>query len=732
MTTLSFVLPLINANELNLLEDKLQLLSNNDVEIIIVTRELISKEEQWPKQAKLIRVDAGIDDKLKSRLINTGVDEASGKYVLIDEPYSIYEHQFIEKLKLEIEIEQLDIASENFILLPTIEVSASDKQRIDNVGGSKNEICYLINKSIVKGNNNQRISFHPIVISKHHFLSIGGMNDSFSWPESYIEFVYRLATLSNKFLNPINKRNFLFNKNLYEGFWSKVELYSEQSKRNNLYVFTTKAEGINLSTGSEKALLQVFSKINADPYYLGSRINKNLKDRTCLTSTNPFVWNHELWPLLGEVFFYDDGVHSEEDFLRFVLDNEINNVIMQNPYKKENKLKIYKRLKENNINCIVAERGALPNSVYFDSTGFCCESKLYSEAHWNKPLSENQENLIDKYLKNLKETGATLEKQSSRLGGNNVRQKLKISQSQKILFVTFQTKKDSTVTYFAGKIGSYDNFVDLIQKVTDELSKDWVVLYKNHPLEPEKNHINGAICVDEYHINDILEISSLVVLMNSGCGVLALAYGVPVIHCAQAQYDNQHFNRYLASKEEILEVTRSPFSVDQKLAKRFLYYLVFEFYSFAKNVYIKPDGTETSKPCRLEFGTINYLDQTITYDRLKNETKVSIESDLYCDYRYYLTFYYKKNKEKKNTISLKESKQTKKQIEKKKSPIKDSKVKNTKDQALTITASNHPIERGVLKFFINKNLLKKYDKDRDGYFRDSKSNLMKAYFRLRG
>lgn len=658
---------------------------------------------------------------------NLGARIACGDYLLFVNQTTIFYRTFIDEILEEIESWKLDKASEEFLLLPGIYLNKNNKDYL-NVELSRKRIKELIHFAL-ECNKTYIEDLHLIgdvfLIKKVHFLSIGGINPHYrSEKFQNLELFNRLLRFAKRTPYPTGRTKLVATSNKYNGLCAQLSLYSDALARKGLYSLHQRKVTIDkeILSSEERLFEQDRLKICENPYYLGSISDLTNNEKTLLSSKNPFVYNYELWPLLGDVYFYDDGKHSAVDYIEYVKENKITTVIMQNPYKKEEKLKIYRALKEEGIRCIVSERGALPGSVYFDETGFCCESTKYNEIYWNRPLSDIELHEISTYISDFKEKGIALEKQTGVIGGELLRRKLNISENQKILFVTFQTKGDTTVNYFSGKIKSYDGFVNLVQDVANKLPKNWILLYKNHPLEPEKNKVENGICVDEFHINDLLEICDCVLLMNSGCGILAALYGVPVLHCSIAQYDNEKFNRYISTTEEVLFYLKNPFKVEEKYIFRFLHYLVFEFYSFAENIYSKE---KPNKPSRLLFRKIVYPGKPELYylrTNLPSIPKTSILFDRFID-----------SLSEKAKINISKEQIKKSKIGNTPKNTKEASVipkKTVKKNALEKAPiqNTHKFEQLIMNKVLSPNLLRKYKADRDKYFKDSKSLAVKFYY----
>lgn len=680
---------------------------------------------------KYLRINS--EDKYFSlaRARNFGAQLASGDYVLFEDidfaPYIGFYNDIIN----EINIWDLDNRQEDFFTIPAIWLTemASSEFVKDHSRNAKNKLLQKYLEFDTKYFEFGVPCGSVVLVSRHHYLSIGGQNSQFErWGFEDHEFANRLTSFSCKLPDPINKSKYVPTKYeeyiTYEGFRARYRLYGDMVAAKGIMLFhishpiSSEFRNAKIRDENKKLFEESSSEFSKNNYYLGSLEDLTTDDRTLISSKNPFVYNNELWPLLGKVFFFDDGLHSPDEYLEFISDNKITSVLMQNPYKQESKLKIYLELKRKGIKCIVSERGALPGSIYFDETGFCCESKKYLPENWSRELNESEKTKIKTFIQDYQASGIALEKQGGIIGGQTLKAKLNISKNQNVLLVTFQTRNDATVKYFAGKIGSYDNFITLVQEVSRLLPKNWVMLYKNHPLEPEKVEIKNAICIDDYHINDALEISSMVLLMNSGCGILSLLYNVPVLHCSQAQYDNESFNRYINTAQEVINYCNKPFCIDQTARLQFLYYLVYEFYSYAENVYQKRKGKPDSWPVRLIFKTIRYPGKKAIYYFRDKSKAIWRKSIIFDRYRHYISTEYDILKKTKTTPASQLKTQPKKaKTVEEISP--ESKI-NIK----------HPIENCIIKRIVSPELYNKYKKNRDLYFQDSKSSIIKFYYKI--
>lgn len=337
--------------------------------------------------------------------------------------------------------------------------------------------------------------------------------------------------------------------------------------------------------------------------------------------------------------FFDNPLLINEDGIllskieELVKKNNIRNVVVNNPYGKEKRLHIYNALKESGTKVYVVERGALPNSIYIDPNGFCAESSSYNEENWINNLNDEKIEKTYDYINEYKSNNLSLEPQGSIMGGENLRYKLIGSvRNNKILFVALQSPSDTTTNFFCGDIGSYDNYINEIQKLCYLLKdSDWIVVYKNHPLTINKVNFEDALCVDSYHINDILDACDRVTLINSGVGVLAMIYNKPVYYFGQAFYAIEGLNKKISNADELyLELLDSGFDYSHKKSLAFLSFLINDFYSFASWVRKERKHTDMAKMS---------ISENITYQTLRvDDFECIFDNNPIVDLRHSLLF----------------------------------------------------------------------------------------------
>jgi predicted glycosyltransferase involved in capsule biosynthesis len=272
---------------------------------------------------------------------------------------------------------------------------------------------------------------------------------------------------------------------------------------------------------------------------------------------------------------------TPELFLTYLQEEGVQHVLMHNPYGNRHRLALYNAAREAGVEVITFERGALPDSWFFDAGGFLCDSTSYQPCRWDRSLGEHERQETLDYIGRLRSSDQTLEWNGTRRGANHWRDRLNV-RDRKVIFVSMQRPLDTVTRFFAGACGSVAGFHEWLEFVAAALDKRrFAILAKKHPLETEKPNIPGVTYVpDDCHIHDLLELADAVFTMNSGTGVLALGFGKPVVCASDAFYAHAGLAQAISSPEDALAVLRDPEPPDFEKVLRFFRHLVFNLYSF--------------------------------------------------------------------------------------------------------------------------------------------------------
>ena len=540
------------------------------------------------------------EDKFSSpRARNVGIQVATSEWIFSDDADIIYERDFFQRLLKELAI--LDETPFNFLTIPAIYLSRSASERISSSGEIDSHIPWLLSRTLTedsRGNceNNQVVQhFAPasgiLAARRKTVLQAGAYDTAFEgWGGEDRDLVFRLLQLNPYLVKP---REFEVTKNWnlndtcqYEGWRALYRLVGDYMARKGFYAFHQYHDrNVWRADAGAKANLKLAAE-KAKSHFAKRKIPSvpsNAEPRDVIIGFNPFLADLRIRETLNNPEIVDDldSIHPSK-YVDELLARPINSVIIWNPYGTKWRLRVYRELLARGITPIVGERGALPDSVYFDKGGLCVESDSYTEDKWNRSLDERQIELASAHIERVRYGENALEKQSERIGARYLRERLGIAETARVLFAPLQLYDDTVTTLFSEEGRSYKDFLGSLERLAVGLPRDWILLYKNHPLTLKKAPIEAGICVDDFHINDLLEACDSVSLFNSGTGLIAQAFRKPVIYYGRCFYAIDGVNWKFETVGRTVELLTALPQPDIEKIIRFYYYLCEEFYSFAK------------------------------------------------------------------------------------------------------------------------------------------------------
>lgn len=608
-----------------------------------------AKELCKNKKFKFIRINSESVPFSAGRARNLGVVLAKGKYIVHEDidlyPLSGYYDQVLKEIKLQ----KLKENCSDFISIPVYYLTETASSNFFQIS-TKDQKDYIV-QALNEGTKGFFSFCMPassvIIVNRYHYLSLGGYDESFTkWGLEDLDYAYRLTRSSNKFHTARAYREFVTNppfakQTEYKGWRVQFRMFGEACYRKGLFLVHIH-HPIDNSWRNKSAHLENLSKFtkNIEEFeknnYFLPALPAPENGRTLMFGKGCFVYNRKIFPIWGEVVLKSYEYFIENDIQDYVRENGISRIVFTNPYASETRRSVYEAVKKYKIPFYVVERGALRDSIFVDKTGFCCESTLYQEKYWNHEITEEKRKLVNQYILNEQTESGSLEKQSSLLGARRIREKLGINSFEKVIFVALQSRSDTTTNFFAGKIGSYDNFVAEINKLADLVSSKWRIVVKHHPLSKVKEDFSEKIIIaDDANIKDLLSLADYVVTMNSGVGVLAVIFKKPVIHMSHAFYRSDLLNRYASSAEEILELINKGFIVSQESVERFISYLINDFYCFGR-MKTRNNENYTDKARMTVTTGIDYYKFSVDNVNYFNDTRVSpidYDSPLYDPFR---------------------------------------------------------------------------------------------------
>lgn len=285
-------------------------------------------------------------------------------------------------------------------------------------------------------------------------------------------------------------------------------------------------------------------------------------------------------------------------------------VFFLNPYTNRITQEIYDHCRADGVPYVCFDRGALPQSWFFDTRGFNGDSASYEPAHWSAPLAPAEQAATEAYIAAMRSGADALEDQGGRTPVARLRKSLDLG-GKKVLFVPFQRPNDAVVRHFPGAAGGFEGFCRLVDTVARRLPEDWVVLGKTHPLEIDPPDTAIRLVPPDVHVNDLIELSDAVLTLNSGVGVLSLGFGKPTFCAGRAFYAQDGLARTVGSAVEAADRILSGDGPDQEAVLRFYGYLLHDFYSFGESrshLRVEPDGEKSRITTAIRFDRLRMGD----------------------------------------------------------------------------------------------------------------------------
>ena len=296
---------------------------------------------------------------------------------------------------------------------------------------------------------------------------------------------------------------------------------------------------------------------------------------------------------------------SPQEYLE---NNKISRILFHNPYASDHMQKIYCWARELGFPFIIAERGALNNSILYDSTGFLADSSLFQNSNWNEILSQDEQQNIDQYILDTKKKPSMLETQGQRENPEELRSILGLTNVKQVVLICLQRPTDTATTYFNGSMGNYQEFENAIGHLANKIPPDSRILIKGHPLE-DPTYFENCISVDHYHLYDLFEITDLLVVFNSGSGVQGLMWDMPIVTAGRSFYSHPGLALEIEHTDGLFEAVMNPPRSDRNARDQFLHYLVNKYYSFGR-MHTKPtrmpDGSRMTSTTSIDFDVLRF------------------------------------------------------------------------------------------------------------------------------
>lgn len=558
---------------------------------------------------------------------NVGAQNAKSPVLFfVDVDYHI-SRQMLERVLVLAEVMEIAANTGQFLILPCAFLSEGGTNYLYTQPQVKWDA--LVQNDFISGQNRLIRFFAPassaMVVNRHKFLELGGNDKSFighSYEDfdlmmRYLKASANFAYLPKEMSHDSRSWNFIE----YKGFRALFALTGFDALLHGICLYHLYHPEPNNNGYLDN------QETNRNKFYHNLEEVKNMRDfpqplpsheaanrRTLLFTRDNSSCHSSLrgaTPYLGELvcrdeaIFFDGELFSPELLESFIANQGITTILFPNPYGNAKRKEIYDYARANNIPYLCYDRGALPDSWFFDKQGFNFDSGSYAPAVWDHPLTADEEREILAYISQIKSSNSFLEKQGARLNPEELKTSLGVK-GKKIIFIPLQVRDDSVIRYFTEPPFDYDGFLEIADRLAAKLAVNYIFLAKKHPLSRDldkSKYPNLKFVPDETNLGTLLEACNAILTINSGVGVYAMLHEKPCLVCGNAFYQFEGLNTRIHSEADLeRKLMAFDFTFSREKLLRFIHYLVNNFYSFGKSSY-----KEVLKQERI-FRAVNYID----------------------------------------------------------------------------------------------------------------------------
>ncbi len=250
------------------------------------------------------------------------------------------------------------------------------------------------------------------------------------------------------------------------------------------------------------------------------------------------------------------------------------------------------------ISLLYAEKGVLPESWYIDPQGINANSTIAKMSEEFMEVEKKEIYKFKRFIGVIDQNGTSAWPQPERIEKDQMKESLGINEKQKVILFPCQVENDTNIILFSNHFKTNSS---VIKWLTDSIGSDYFLLVKSHPMGLHSDKIelkrilgkHGKI-VENANILDLIEISDIVVTINSTVGFEASIRNCPVLQLGKGILDNKSFvsefhpGSNALSQIELCIKTYSENSVsNHNNSLRFGTYLFSRYYTFRND----PDRT---------------------------------------------------------------------------------------------------------------------------------------------
>lgn len=605
------------------------------------------KDECNKYSVKLITLDRVNELFCPGRARNFGAMYSNAEYIFFQDLDLLPYDGFYNDLTDQIEIANIANDPDQFVMIPCIYLTEEGNKLYDGTSYSKKFFIRANFGNVKSLVERYSTGTSACLYNRIRFLQLGGFDREYiAWGYEDLDLNCRFIRKSRLF--PLSKNwasdKYNFNSVIeYEGWKSVYRLFGDINFFQGITLFHAH-HPIHKSRTDFKEIVEKNRR------HFNDNLKKNLKikalpdknkGKSLIFKPCAFNINNEFLPFVGDaIFFKDLQIDNADRVIEFIKTENISQVIFQNPYSDKLTEDVFNLCRFNNIKFVICERGALPESCFYDDSGFLANSKYYDPIYWDKPITPLNDLEVEKYSQSVLRSEYSLEKQGKIASRLDVKKKYNCIE-KKIVFVPLQRPDDTAVKKFERK-NSYSDYLKLIEQLSNEVS-EYCILVKKHPLEDvieglEQNDKLKFVDSDE-NINSLISACDIVLTFTSGSGLLGLLGKKRVITVGNSFYSHPGLATNADNIDDILKILKTKPNLskeEEKKINRFIHYLTNEYYSFGE---FKTREVKFENGKRITATTDINLYQLICYGKKytypkKDRVLIDFSSGLFDRYRH--------------------------------------------------------------------------------------------------
>ncbi len=560
-----------------------------------------------------------------------GVQAADTPVIMFHDLDFLCETETYRDIAAEAQLRLLDKRGYDYICVPTIYLTPAGTEFYVSKHNqdSKRNADRAIHSQVLRSNRTELVEHYSLgssalLINRYFYLISGGHDRGFvGHGAEDFEFYNRLSDLAPRAGRPPNfSQDISFINGNWQGFRAYFALYGMDMWMRGVclvHLHHPRREEVDVSyrksANNFKLLQDKLADFVRKRTHLQPLTEPHVAAKTLVlvdSTSLPAQALRGALPALGQYSMMPEGAFDTPSLLLSYIEEEgYDHVLFLNPYGNPHRLSLFEAVRAARIKFFAFDRGALPDSWFFDDGGFLGNSTRYDPVHWDKPLSEAESAETRSWMRAYSAEGVTLEPNAPRKSAEHWRSEFGLGK-RKMILVALQRPNDTATKFFAGPTETYQQYLGWIENLAKKIDRrKYVLVVKKHPLESERTHFDGAkLAPDDANIHDLIEASHCLVVLNSGTGVIALAMSKPVIACGHCYYAHEGLAYQANSEENLLELVRQDLKPAGEAAVRFLHYLRNEFYSFGVSRYFEKreaNGAITKIANRIDFSIIRGL-----------------------------------------------------------------------------------------------------------------------------